>query len=401
MNTKKIVIGLGLLTASLSYASKSAQDYNYVFFGDSVSDTGSKFSSKLLTKAGKPSIKDYDKANIYYGNNFYAMGDLLGPPNLIGAPISSVDLSSKDKSAKTWVNYFLDDVKNGRSDNLLIYRALKYSPEVDSSKYDLSFASASAQSGENYVNDLNAAYLYDGKPAPYVKCTDDQYADKVSDTLGCTPNGLTQINRFLEVSKDWSKADKSNTRVVLWIGNNDIYNNIMKAINLLDLTKIKNFKELSALISKYPYASLIRNITTSINLLVDDGYDAKNIYLFGIFNFKDEPASHAGYNAFVRVLLSTLSNNINYNIKQVALKHGANYYNVPTVVSKEIAIAEKIPNFNIFNDCTETLRMNQPYSGDEVYPFCKNYLFYNGVHPAEKLQRAIAKGFYDKLTHDS
>ena len=69
------------------------------------------------------------------------------------------------------------------------------------SSHDLSFASASAQSGENYVNDLDVEYLYKGKPAPYLSCSDDQYAEKISDSLCCTPNGITQIERFINVSK--------------------------------------------------------------------------------------------------------------------------------------------------------------------------------------------------------
>lgn len=81
----------------------------------------------------------------------------------------------------------------------------------------LNMAYASAESGNNSINDL------DGLPySEYTTCSTPQG----NSTWDCIPSAIKQIDLY-------EQYRKSNDRLVLWIGGNDFFNNIAKFISFI------------------------------------------------------------------------------------------------------------------------------------------------------------------------
>ena len=300
-------------------------------------------------------------------------------------------------------NYFSEE--NGQ--NLITYRAAAtdFGKYLNSPKYNILFATATAQSGDNFIDDLNYKAIYETGMFPYIDCSDNQYGKvlKGSPIASCVPSVIKQVKKFIELAKQNDFKPNKDTKVIIWVGGNDVFGNIVKTLNIPKIN-IKNIREQ---FNKFHPSLLVNNVQTSIELLESYGIKPRNIYVFALPNFKYVPAVHqliAGFpstaQTIITSLLSAMSINYNNILEFMANHKGANFYNV----SSDLASLVKDPqnpkyteyfgkvNDNPFSMCSDTITTpsNNP---DENFPICKGYIFYNNMHPTTYTHKMIADNF--------
>lgn len=406
----KILSSIVLITISLNIAFANKETERFVIFGDSLSDSGSRLSSQLLKKQDKKSSINTNFRSVQQtrlvGNNYWIMpAGIETFKDFTGAPVTSFDYKDKKSFGKTWVNYMID---NGDT-QLLNYRAIAADPAkyINNPKYSILFASASAQSGYEFVNDLDPAFNFEGAPAPYISCSNEQYNTEVSSSMACVPNAVTQVNKFLDLSKHADNANYKNTKFIIWIGGNDVNGNIAKIFNIGKL----DYKKIISQLKAYHPSLLVNNIRTSIELLRDSGVPAKNIYVFGLPNFKYVPAVRSLISSFsdtnqsiILGLLSAVSINYNNSMKKLVIKEGVNFYDVGKLFIEIIKTPETFIDYydalatdNPLYFCTNTID-NPLNNTDNNFPLCKGFVFYNNIHPTTYTHKIIADDFEKELS---
>ena len=306
--SKKILATIILpLLASFAWAGNTLkQDSRYIIFGDSLSDTGSAVSSEILNQnvENQPSFVEIDingnKLVRDMGNNYWALADYAFVDDKLkpfqGGPITSFGVEEENDSytitpSKTWANYLSDD----EGKDLVTYRAAISDPEgfgkyLNDDSYNILFATATAQSGNNFIDDLDHNANSSGTPFPYTNCSDDQYGTviKGSSRISCVPSVNKQVKKFIELAKNNGYKPNENTKVVIWVGGNDVFGNIQKTLGVTNL----NLSKITEQFKKYHASLLAKNVNSSIKELKSFGVKSSNIYVFAIPNFKYVPAVH-------------------------------------------------------------------------------------------------------------
>lgn len=403
-----IKIKLLLLSTIAVGCAADSSNYRYIVFGDSLSDSGSKSSSKQLKDNSKINIDvNGTKHTRLQGNNYWLAGAGLTDDTFKdywGAPITSFDYKDKTSFGKTWLNYFSES----NNQKLINYRAAKdnFAKYLSDQSYDIVFAAASAQSGLRYTNDLDYNYFYNGATAPFISCNPQDYGKEVSENIACTPNTTTQVQKFLKIAKTNNYKDFKKTRVILWVGGNDVNGNILKILSLGKL----NIKKLISQIKAYHPSLLNNNISLDIKLLKQAGVPAKNIYVVGLPNFKYVPAVRdliSGFSKSIQTtvlnVLSIVSLNYNNSMRKITIEEGTHFFDFSSLFidliknrDKYLSYYGKYATDDALVSCTATI--DNPLADSEMnFPLCKGFMFYNNIHPTTYSHKIIADKFKESL----
>jgi phospholipase/lecithinase/hemolysin len=151
---------------------------------------------------------------------------------------------------------------------------------------------------------------------------------------------------------------------------------------------------------------LVNNIKTTINLLKSAGIDASNISVFFLPNFKYIPAIHQLVESLSdpvqTVILSILSGvSINYNnsMKNLAIREGANFFDISKYFIDIVNNPEKYKSYygefatdSSLSVCVDTI--DNPLNNQNMnYPLCQGFVFYNNVHPTTYTHKIVADEF--------
>jgi len=405
------ISALNLLLTSLIFAQSS--NNRYIIFGDSLTDSGSDTSSQLLEKKGEEATRSivFEGNNLLrnLGNNHWVLGDSLFSKPFQSAPITSFNYADPTVAPKTWVNYLSQEDQK----TLVTYRSINndFNTYLNNSKYNILFAAASAQSGNNFINDIDD-YAIETGLFPYVECTDEQYGTvkSLQPPVSCVPSVITQVKRYTSLAKADNFKPDENTKVIIWVGGNDVFGNIMKAFNVTKL----DHKKLIAQLKAYHPSRLVKNIRTSVELLKDSGFKSSNIYVFALPNFKYVPAVRQLIEGFsspvqstILSILSYVSNNYNNSIKKMALNNGANFFDIGSDLIDIVEHKENYKDYytefatdNSLSMCIDTI--SQPLNNKNMnFPLCEGFIFYNNMHPTTYTHKIIADKFQQYLSTDS
>ena len=79
---------------------------------------------------------------------------------------------------------------------------------------------------------------------PYIDCSDNQYGKvlKGSPIASCVPSVIKQVKKFIELAKQNDFKPNKDTKVIIWVGGNDVFGNIVKTLNIPKIN-IKNIRE--------------------------------------------------------------------------------------------------------------------------------------------------------------
>ncbi len=119
---------------------------------------------------------------------------------------------------------------------------------------------------------------------PYIDCSAYKYGEilKGSPIASCVPSVIKQVKKFIQLSKENDFKPNKDTKVISWVGGNDIFGNIVKTLNIHNID-IKNIMED---FKNFQPSLLVSNVQTRIKLLEAFGIEPKNIYVFALPNFK-------------------------------------------------------------------------------------------------------------------
>ncbi|AIT09226.1 hypothetical protein LO80_04045 [Candidatus Francisella endociliophora] len=406
MKISKIILA-GLTTFTIS--TPILANDQYIIFGDSLTDTGSSKSSQILKDNDLPATNggEIDGNNLIrdLGNNYWVPGDTAFPKNFQAAPITSFNYSDINQAPKTWINYFSE--KNGQT--LVIYRAAitDFGKYLNTPKNNITFATATAQSGDNFIDDLDYKAIYQTGMFPYADCPADKYGEvlKGSPIASCVPSVTKQVKKFIKLAKANDFKPTTDTKVIIWVGGNDVFGNIVKILNIPNID-VKNIK---SEFKKFQPSLLVNNVKTSIKLLENFGIKPKNIYVFALPNFKYVPAVHQLISEFpnsvqtvISSILSAVSINYNNSLRSMANHEGANFFDVGKYLIELVKDPQnpeyeqyfgKVNN-NPFSMCVDTITTPSK-NMEENFPICKGYIFYNKMHPTTYTHNIVADKFQE------
>ncbi|MES2205069.1 MAG: SGNH/GDSL hydrolase family protein [Pseudomonadota bacterium] len=366
------------LFASISTASAATYS-NLIVFGDSLSDAASLSVESNMKK---------DKEN---GNNTW-----VKTQGKTGAPITNIDFASKNSSL--WPNDLISDAtlfEANPNASRIIYPSSQaairgYSPL----RYSINYAWASAETGDHYINDLNAAYPYNDQACQTIG------PGEISPTSSCVPGVLLQVKRYLT---DVEYHPNPRSLIIIWAGGNDIFNNIAKvaAQNQQDskpmlVLKMLNvpFPLLPTKAGNEPLSYAVKNLKQATVMLLKAGVPAQNIYVINLPNLANTPAAQD----FVKGNKSLL----------YALTAITEIFN--TTLRIDLAFNYMSPGYNILNghiisvhrSFGQILKDPQTFGFDKILnncvqdgatPYCQGYLFFNGKHPTTQAHQWMADEF--------
>ena len=218
------------------------------------------------------------------------------------------------------------------------------------------------------------------------------------------PGVIIQVSQFL---KDTENKPNPKSLVIIWGGGNDVFNNIAKIVD-----KNKDDKKvllLSKLINAaYPFAHVgltslsnpVKNIKVAVNMLIDAGIPAENIYVINLPNLADTPAAirMAKGSKAVLVTLTAISDVFNSMLRgNLVFNYFDALHNLPNgnIISVNNVLDPVIKNplaFGFTKTLVSCVREKQT-------PYCKGYLFFNHKHPASKGHRVIANYVESAIDH--
>ena len=332
---------------------------NLIVFGDSLSDSA-----------------PY-KNNVEKGNNTWVKP--AGIPRQ-GAPITSLR-SARYPYRNTWVNDLIYHYAFSKGGHTLNIR--RNPGAADPYSDNFSYAVASAQTGNNYINDRVQGIT---PIIPAKQC--DKGAGNYNG-YSCIPGLLKQVHHYLA---DVDGNPNPRTLFVLWAGGNDLYQNIRK---------------FSAGNNTEPYSAPISNLTEAVTLLLEHGVPPRHIYVFNLPNFAMVPAitglvkeklsgSISRWAALSAISLISRSYNIWLKSELVLATWGAfppshvipvdswflEVYNNKDSLHKELGITEPVPL-----SCAKA----------GALPHCNGFLFYNHMHPTSVIHHYLAERFVKQL----
>lgn len=350
-----------------------------VVFGDSLSDASTDGTISLG-----------NNKNVITTENYYDSQSEKVQTSL-GAPITNENSSGK---ALLWDNDLLQILQSKN----IITNTQPLTPvdeNLQSTAANLNYAYASAETGDNYLDDLSTnAY------PPYMPgCTKPGYdADLKAD---CVPGVLKQIELYKQYHQ--KDADFMHRLYIIFAGGNDMFNNITKLIN-------KDDKDQS---------NYVANLAQAVKALNAAGVTKDHIILIGIPEIAKAPAASvflADNPAFEGIFNSLIEtqNTLLYN----SIKDDAQWYDagelIRTVVKapytfKDIdgeehtiyytgGAIKAADNHYYPSDCATLSADKSAYSAQKTT--CTNssaqvQAFFNDKHPSNITHLAIAMDLYN------
>ncbi len=338
---------------------------NMIAFGDSLSDAAPTYRADHTQK----------------GNNTWVHPN--GVTSYTGAPITNA-LSATDASRYLWVNYLIQAYPFSlgghdlliRRDLAVLASSKKTSIKAMVTQHNVSYATASAETGNNYINDKQPS------PWPTIDCTEGFVATA---TYSCVPSLLKQIHLYLD---DVDNDINPHSLFVIWIGGNDFYQNILKLLS-------KDNKE--------PLSHPIRNTTKAVQILLNKGVPAEHIFVFDLPNFSLVPSIISLVNEniqnpmlrkFALRLISATSTLYNSWLKtELVLATRGAFSPAQLFSTSDLLTAIKDNK----DDIRQRLGIHQPLSQSctaaKQLPVCAGFFFYNDMHPTTTVHAFIAEQF--------
>ena len=334
---------------------------NIIVFGDSLSD----------------SAPMGHQAENFSGNNYWVEPQGVNTPH--GAPITS-EISPENHHRFTWQNYLIQGYEFTSGKNkLAIKRTLD---QVDAYDQNVSYAVASAETGNDYTNDKS--------PSPWPIVADSDCYNGIHDygDYSCVPGLRKQVAMYLEDVNDTPNAA---TLFILWAGGNDFYQNIVKISSD----------------SKAPLSHPISNIVKAVKLLIKKGVPPENIYVFNLPNFSMVPA-----------ITTLVHNGVSGSFKQwsalTAISIVSRAYNIWLKSELVIATLGRFSPSNVLlvddlfldiynneNNAYEILNITHPVAttctDDGDLPYCRGFLFYNDMHPVTSIHHYLSEVIKNKI----
>lgn len=345
----------------------SSAQANVIFFGDSLSDmgnntwvTGSGFSGAPIT------------------NQPTAAARLLWP-NLLVSALDGKPVTTNDP--------YLSSSR----------RQTGYNPLVD----NVNYAYASAESGADYVNDLDNSKGY----PPYIDCQQPGLIDK---THACVPGVLLQVQSYLQ---EVSNQPSPHTMFIIWVGGNDFFNDVSKLLaSAKGSTELlsRGFNQLNHLFSGYPVVSTgvtfsnpVSNIRKTVDRLLKAGVDKKQIYVFNLPDLSKAPAAVAlaKGNKLVLGAISVLSAIYNTSLKadlcynwfdkngNLPANHVYSISSLFNLIESNSALHKKYHLTDLVDSCVD--------KGEA--PVCQGFAFFNGKHPTLEVEHVVSDYFHAHL----
>ncbi|MEO1944158.1 MAG: SGNH/GDSL hydrolase family protein [Candidatus Thioglobus sp.] len=357
------IICSSVLAASVALSGQNAlaninTHHNLIVFGDSLSDTGNNTWASGEGFQGAPIT-----------NRPTAAAQLLWP-NLLASSLSSAPVTAKIP---------------------LIYAKNKNADPAHSS---INYAYASAETGDNYLDDLDTSKGY----PPYVSCNSAGVAP--SKQTSCVPGAITQIKYYLSALHS---TPSENTTYVIWAGGNDFFNDISKLIgnstsNSKNITDSINY--LSSMFNGTNHkqqndlqlSNPIANLKTAVQLLLNNGVKANNIYVFNLPDMSKTPAAIklANGNKLILDAISMLSGVYNFALQSTLTGKNMLQYNHVFKVNKLFKLIHNNKDVDskygfkyLTNDCVL----------DQQAPVCTGYVFYNDKHPTLGVENMLTDYF--------
>lgn len=315
---------------------------NIVVFGDSLSDSSTH--------------------QINYGNNDWVIAQ---GSDVVGAPITSINSQGQ---RDTWLNYLIDD--RYFSSQTLYNR---YQQKPNSYSGNISYAVASAQSGGGYTDDLS--------PVPWRKSQNCYNGNGNYGSYSCVANLRQQVNDYLS---DVDYKPNLHTLYIIWIGGNDLYQNIAKMMTH----------------SNEPLSHPILNITKSVNALIKSGVKPQQIIILNLPNFSMVPAIHS-------LVANGIENSIMQNTALKAISYFSDGFNALLSYSLIYGTGFQLSDNQIYpidqlflsvyhdpdiqKDIGITHELNTPCLSEHPNGDCKGYLFYNEMHPTTEVHQYLAQ----------
>ncbi|MFZ9035907.1 MAG: SGNH/GDSL hydrolase family protein [Francisellaceae bacterium] len=325
---------------------------NIVVFGDSLSDSAA--------------LNSDDRS----GNNTWVMAQGVSSP--VGAPITS-EVSLSNPERKTWLNYLIDSSHFTTADGRL-YLLRGDNHQVSAFTHNFSYAVASAQTGDNYIDDKHVS------PWPVMSAKDCDHGLGDYGAYSCVPGLMKQVALYLA---DVDDHPNPHTLFILWAGGNDFYQNIIKLLSDSRLTL------------SHP----IDNTISAVNLLLDHGVSADNIYVLNLPDFAMVPA--------VRSLLAQkLKNPRDDKMALYAVSMISDLYNLTLKNDLFIKTYGRFKPDHVFGldkrflaiyenkQIQRALRIDKPVGltcvKANALPYCRGFLFYNDMHPTSPMHAYLA-----------
>ncbi|MDA7742210.1 SGNH/GDSL hydrolase family protein [Francisellaceae bacterium] len=326
---------------------------NVIVFGDSLSD-----SSPMGIGSSQ------------VGNNYWT--SIAGITNRKGAPITS-RVGPHDLRRLTWLNYLVSSISFNKGHHFLaVKRALSYlNPYYE----NVSYAVASAETGNNYIDDL--------KPSPW-PVVHPGLCQGISDPgkYSCVPGLLKQVHMYLE---DVKSKPNPKTLFILWAGGNDFYQNIVKLMTE----------------SKDDLSQPISNTVKAVKLLLKEGVPANNIYVLNLPNFSMVPAittlvgdkiKEAWKQSMALQTISLVSKAYNLWLKAALTLQTYGEFSPAHVFPVDSLFLNVYENKdNLHQKLGITTPVAITCVSAKKLPFCKGVLFYNDMHPTSQIHQYLAE----------
>jgi len=342
---KKLLPILPILLTALTMQPTQAYQ-NLIVFGDSLSDAA--HSGPTQTQAPLSEL----------GNNVWVQTE-----GKTGAPITS----SQDEQGQLrplWLNYITNELTLDAGGAL---SPARIAPELglEPLRDNISFAFASALSGDNFVNDtdpknpilpINAA------------CTEAGRADDTGPA--CVPGLLKQIQSYLEQVNNQANPQ---TLFVLWAGANDLFNGLETSADS------KNFID-----------ETVENIVMAINQLTKAGATSNNILIMNLPDLAMTPAVIKLAKDDPKELQTVSDLSQLYNAKlaiKVSELTDAQLISIDELLNDILSDPNEYDINNTDGDCV----------ADGKAPQCKAYLFFNNKHPTTLIHEEIAMRIAEDL----
>ncbi|WP_018299071.1 SGNH/GDSL hydrolase family protein [Fangia hongkongensis] len=329
---------------------------NVIVFGDSLSDSA-----------------DY-QSDDPHGNNYWVQpAGILSPK---GAPITS-EISKLDHKRKTWFNYFVNLMPLRTEKRIYTIRELKNNLAYH---HNVSFAVASAETGNNFITDTTSATVADSL------CTKGVHD---YGSYNCVPGVLKQVHMYLE---NVNYKPNPQSLFIIWAGGNDFYQNIVRMMT-------QNGQAIS-----HP----IDNIVQAVQLLIDQGVPAHHIYVLNLPNFSMVPAvrgllakgiqSPLMFNGALHVV-SWISDIFNLTLKANLVLHTFGQFKPSHVFPLDQLFLDVYYNKH---QLQARLKLNKEVgktcAESDALPVCSGFLFYNIMHPTTNIHHYLAKRLYEYMS---
>lgn len=208
----------------------------------------------------------------------------------------------------------------------------------------------------------------------------------------------------------------NNTKVIIFAGANDVFNNVARAFAEYPDNKLKALALLTDGIptkcaqkdvqvlpdyvkdGAFTYSCVANNVYHDVNALVSSGVSKQSIVLFNLLNFADTPAA-ASYPVAIKVVLAAIVVGINTKMDNlVASITGDGKVDIfPTYLFFGNMVKNYKDygfNYSLVEDCVDAY--NTDFSTYKP-GFCQGYFFYNSKHPTGHAGQCIVSAVKNHL----